>query len=157
MKFALIDRVVELEPGKRIVAIKNVALAEEYLQDHFPAFPVLPGVFMVQAMVEAATWLVRATEDFAHALVTLSEVRTVKYQSFLAPGDQLRVELTADEIGPVASSFRGKGSAGDRVVVQGKIYLRHENLADLPGGSADLDARMIERLRKHWELIGPAR
>jgi len=156
MKFALIDKVVELTPGERIVAVKNVALAEEYLQDHFPAFPVLPGVFMVQAMVEAASWLVRVSEDFAHSLVTLAEVRNVKYQSFLAPGDQLRVEVTAEAIGPDQSKFRGQGRAGDRTVVQGRFSLRHENVAEKSPALGRVDEAVVARLRRHWELIRPA-
>ena len=64
MRFHLVDRVLELEPGERIVAIKNLSLAEEYLADHFPGFPVMPGVLMLEAMTQAAAWLVRASEDF---------------------------------------------------------------------------------------------
>lgn len=60
MRFTLVDKVVELEPGRRIVAIKNLSLAEEYLADHFPGFPVMPGVFMLEAMTQASAWLIRA-------------------------------------------------------------------------------------------------
>jgi 3-hydroxyacyl-[acyl-carrier-protein] dehydratase len=156
MKFALTDKVLALEPGKRIVAAKNVTLAEEYLQDHFPIFPVLPGVFMVQAMVEAATWLVRVSEDFAHSLITLAEVRNVKYQSFVKPGEQMIVELNVREITPAASKFDGLARVGDRVVVQGRLTLRHENLADRQPDQADVDSQMIERFRRHWQMIKPA-
>jgi 3-hydroxyacyl-[acyl-carrier-protein] dehydratase len=155
MKFALTDRVVELDAGRRIAAVKNVALAEEYLQDHFPVFPVLPGVFMVQAMVEAATWLVRVTEDFKHSLITLAEARNVKYQSFVKPGDQMTVEVTAEEIGPDASKFKGQARVGERVVVQARLALRHENLADSQPKLADLDRQMLDRFRRHWEMIKP--
>ena len=156
MKFALTDRVLQIEPGKRIVTAKNVSLSEEYLQDHFPIFPVLPGVFMVQAMVEAASWLVRVTEDFAHSLVTLAEVRNVKYQSFVRPGEQMIVELTAEEIGPTASKFKGRARVGERVVVQGRLVLRHENLADRQPGQAAIDQQMVQQFRRQWEMIRPA-
>ncbi|MDD4888385.1 MAG: beta-hydroxyacyl-ACP dehydratase [Phycisphaerae bacterium] len=156
MKFALTDNVLELEAGKRIVTVKNVCLAEEYLQDHFPIFPVLPGVFMVQAMVEAATWLVRATEGFKHSMITLAEARNVKYQSFVKPGEQMRVEVTADEIGPTASKFRGQARVSERVVVQARLTLRHENLGDTQPNLAHVDGQMIERFRRHWEMIKPA-
>ena len=55
MRFTLIDRIVELEQGARITAVKSVSLAEEYLRDHFPRFPVLPGVMMLEAMTQAGT------------------------------------------------------------------------------------------------------
>ena len=58
MRFTLVDRIVALEPGKTITAVKNLSLAEEYLADHFPGFPVLPGVLMLEAMTQAAAWLV---------------------------------------------------------------------------------------------------
>src|SRR5690349_1993879 len=62
MRFTLIDRIVELEPGARIKAIKALSMAEEYLGDHFPKFPVLPGVLMLEALTQAGAWLVRSSE-----------------------------------------------------------------------------------------------
>ena len=79
MRFTLIDHVVELELGKKIVAVKNLSMAEEYLADHFPGFPVMPGVLMLEAMTQAGAWLVRASEDFAHSMVVLKQVGNVKY------------------------------------------------------------------------------
>ncbi|MAF57059.1 MAG: hypothetical protein CMK03_03890 [Ponticaulis sp.] len=67
MKFHLVDRIESLEPGRRIVTIKALSLAEEYLADHFPAFPVLPGVMMIEALVQSAAWLVRVEQDFARS------------------------------------------------------------------------------------------
>lgn len=156
MKFALIDRVLELAPGEKIVAVKNIALAEEYLQDHFPAFPVLPGVFMIQTMVEAASWLLRASTDFAWPLVTLAEVRNVKYQSFVAPGDQLRVEITSDGEKDGLFRYRGVGSCGERVAVNGRFSLRAEKVADIDGGRERIDDAMLAAIRRRWELIKPA-
>jgi len=78
MRFSLIDRIVELQPGAKIEAVKNLSLAEEYLADHFPQFPVMPGVLMVEAMTQAAPWLVRRTEDFAHSMIVLSEAKNVQ-------------------------------------------------------------------------------
>ena len=63
MRFTLLDRITELEPGVKITAVKNLTMAEEYLADHFPQFPVMPGVLMLQAMTEAGAWLVRAYES----------------------------------------------------------------------------------------------
>ncbi|MGD9644825.1 MAG: beta-hydroxyacyl-ACP dehydratase, partial [Pirellulales bacterium] len=75
MRFTLIDRIVECEPWQKIAARKNLTLAEEYLADHFPGFPVMPGVLMLEAMTQAGAWLVRASEDFRHSMVVLREAR----------------------------------------------------------------------------------
>ncbi|HOF18642.1 MAG TPA: beta-hydroxyacyl-ACP dehydratase, partial [Phycisphaerae bacterium] len=64
MKFHLVDKIESIEPGKRIVTTKALSLAEEYLADHFPAFPVLPGVMMLEALTQSAAWLTRVRQDF---------------------------------------------------------------------------------------------
>ncbi|MEM8865751.1 MAG: beta-hydroxyacyl-ACP dehydratase, partial [Planctomycetota bacterium] len=62
MRFWLLDAIEEVSPDERLVAVKNVSYSEEYLQDHFPEFPVLPGVFMLEAATQAAAWLLRLTD-----------------------------------------------------------------------------------------------
>src|SRR5436853_6059978 len=95
MRFHLVDRVLELEPGKKIRMVKNLTLAEEYLADHFPTFPVMPGVLMLQTLVEGSAWLMRATDDFKHSVIVLRDARNVKYGKFMYPGYQMIV--TAEE------------------------------------------------------------
>ena len=90
MKFSLIDHVLEQSPD-RIRAIKHVTTAEEYLADHFPGFPVLPGVLMIEAVVQAARlMLAKQTDD----RLVLGEVRALKYGSFVRPGETLDVVVT---------------------------------------------------------------
>src|SRR5436309_6385308 len=91
MRFNLVDRILEIEPGQRILAVKNLTLAEEYLADHFPTFPVMPGVLMLQTLVEAGAWLLRITDDFRYSVITLREARGVKYGNFMEPGKSLVV------------------------------------------------------------------
>jgi 3-hydroxyacyl-[acyl-carrier-protein] dehydratase len=93
MHFSLVDRVVE-RGGDRIVTIKHVSSAEEYLQDHFPGYPVLPGVMMLEAMVQAAR-LLADPEDKADPPLVLGAVRGLKYGRFVPPGASLRVEVSA--------------------------------------------------------------
>src|SRR5215472_5370508 len=94
MRFSLIDRIISIEPGKSIKAVKNLTLAEEYLADHFPGFPVMPGVLMLETLVQAGGWLIRHSEDFKHSAVLLKEVRAIRYNNFVSPGNTLCVEMT---------------------------------------------------------------
>ncbi|HWC90817.1 MAG TPA: beta-hydroxyacyl-ACP dehydratase, partial [Pirellulales bacterium] len=77
---------IDLQPGVRITTIKSLSLAEEYLADHFPRFPVMPGVLMLESLTQTGAWLVRASEDFAHSMVLLKEARNVKFANFVVPG-----------------------------------------------------------------------
>lgn len=92
MHFHFIDRVAELSDD-RIVTLKSVSLAEEYLQDHFPTFPVLPGVFMIEAMVHAARRLL-SHRDPSRARHVLGGVKALKYGTFVRPGDSMRIEVS---------------------------------------------------------------
>src|SRR2546427_4044585 len=111
MRFHLVDRLLELEPGKKIRMVKNLTLAEEYLADHFPRFPVMPGVLMLQTLVESAAWLLRVTEGYRHSVIALREVKNVKYGSFMEPGKSLVTTIEASEALGIAAevTFKGKG------------------------------------------------
>src|SRR5689334_21073817 len=113
MRFNLVDRIVEVEPGKRIRAVKNLTLGEEYLADHFPTFPVMPGVLMLQTLVEASAWLLRITDDFRHSVIVVREARNVKYGTFMDPGRQMdiTVDLVEQATGPEGplATLKGKG------------------------------------------------
>jgi 3-hydroxyacyl-[acyl-carrier-protein] dehydratase len=156
MKFNLIDKVEQLGET-RIVAVKYVSLAEEYLADHFPTFPVLPGVMMLEAMTQAAAWLLHVRSDFARSVTVLKEARNVKYGHFVAPGNFLRVEVEWMKPTDAGASFKASGTVGDAQAVSARIELAYFNLADKQPELAELDARLHEHNRKRWELIRPAR
>jgi 3-hydroxyacyl-[acyl-carrier-protein] dehydratase len=157
MKFVLIDRILELAPPERIVTRKALTLAEEYLADHFPTFPVMPGVLMVEAAVQSAAWLVRASTDFACSMILLSEARNVTYKSFVAPGHVLQLEVKARKIENDASQFDCLGTCDDRDMVKARIRLRHFNLSDENPALAEVDARLIGQARQQFELLGGTR
>ena len=153
MKFALIDRIAELVPGERIVAVKALSLAEEYLADHFPRFPVMPGVLMIEALVQASAWLVRETTGYAQSMLLLSEAKNVTYKSFVSPGQVLEVTVEAKAIGADASRFVGYGRCGETEMVKAHWSLRHFNLADKDASLAPLDRRLIADARQHMTLL----
>lgn len=162
MKFHLVDRIESLEPGKRIVTIKALSLAEEYLADHFPTFPVLPGVLMIEALVQSAAWLVRVEQDFSRSVVVLSAAKNVRYTSFVQPGYMLRCEVDVVEMGEESAAFKGVGyvcdpagpAGGGAKAVSAKFNLRCGNLADRAGFLAEADAAIVAQLRDRFKLIG---
>jgi len=154
MRFFLVDRLLELEPPKRVVGIKNLSLAEEYLADHFPAYPVLPGVMMLEALVQSAAWLVRASTDFEKTVVLLREARNVRYGSFVRPGGQLVMEVEALDVGRDSSRFRAAGQCDGQAAVQARLVLEHWNVADEDPGNADLDDRLRAFWRERFRIVG---
>ncbi len=154
MKFYLVDKIQSIAPPKRIVTLKALSLAEEYLADHFPTFPVLPGVLMLEAMVQAAAWLVRVEQDFSRSIIVARSVRNVKYTSFVAPGDVLRCELEAIKISQDGAKFKGAGFVGERQTVSGRIELRCFNLSEEHPYLADADRTIIAELQERFRLLG---
>jgi len=157
VKFVLVDRISELQPRRRIVAHKALSLAEEYLGDHFPRFPVLPGVLMLEAMVQASAWLVRASLDFAASLVLLKEARNVSYKSFVVPGQVLTIESDCKELTDEQSAFAACGSSDGRTIVKAQFTLRHLNLADGNPALAELDEQIRAQLRALFGLLSAGR
>ena len=153
MRFVLIDRIVSLKKGERLTAVKSVSLAEEYLADHFPTFPVLPGVLLLEGLVESASWLVRETEGFAHSMLLLGEARNVKYRSFLAPGSQIEYTVEAKAIEDSVSRFTGRGTVDGEKIVEARFGLRHFNLVDRSAALAAVDGQIIEEMKKRYRLL----
>lgn len=155
MRFHLIDRILELEPGKRIRMVKNLTLGEEYLADHFPSFPVMPGVLMLQTLVEGSAWLLRATEDFQHSVIALRDARNVKYGNFMQPGHSMIITVETADYAPDRPSavFKGKAEMGGSSVVSAKFTVARYNLRDRDAALASVDERIVAELRSHYRIL----
>ena len=153
MRFTLIDHVVELELGKKIVAVKNLSMAEEYLADHFPGFPVMPGVLMLEAMTQAGAWLVRVSEDFAHSMVVLNQVANVKYGQFVEPGQTLTVTSEIISQNERETRLKARGTVGGRLCVAGRLTIERYNLADTNPQQANTDKLLKNQMRKLFGLL----
>ena len=161
MKFLLVDRIESLELGERdgcpcgrIVTTKALSLAEEYLADHFPAFPVLPGVLMLESMTQSAAWLVRVQQDFARSIIVLAAAKNVRYGNFVAPGNILRSEVEVTSIKPDSAKCKAIGFVGDQQAVSARLQLRCFNLAESRPSMAQADKDIVTRLRQQFKLIG---
>ncbi len=151
MRFNLIDRILEVQAGKNIRMVKNLTLAEEYLADHFPTFPVMPGVLMLETLVEAGAWLLRISDDFKHSVIALRDARNVKYGSFMVPGHCLTVTVELDKISADGQqvSFKGKGECEGNATVSAKFTVARYNLADGNPAMKGVD----ERLELHYREL----
>ncbi len=156
MRFHLVDRVVAVEPGKMLRAVKNLTLGEEYLADHFPTFPVMPGVLMLQTLVEAGSWLLRVTDDFRYSLVVLREAKNVKYGTFMDPGKQMSVTVELVKRDGAQAVLKGKGETEGGTTVAAQIVLACSNLRDRNPALAATDARLVEQLKADWAFLGGA-
>jgi 3-hydroxyacyl-[acyl-carrier-protein] dehydratase len=153
MRFCLVDRIERVELGERISAVKALSMAEEYLGDHFPGFPVMPGVLMLEAMTQTAAWLVRAGEDFAHSMVVLKEARGVKYGQFVEPGQTLQLTAEIVSQNDRETVVKARGTMGERVAVQGRLTLERYDLAETSPEHALTDSLLKEHFRALFALL----
>ena len=153
MKFCLVDRINSLVPGESIQTIKNVSLAEEYLQDHFPGFSVLPGVMMVECLVQSCAWLSRVTDDFKYSTILLKQARAVKFNSFLKPGQTLEVTATLRSTAEGTAEFMAAGTVGGQSAVSARLLLSRQNLSDHNQQLAGNDKRLIDSMRELFAQI----
>jgi len=153
MRFTLIDGIVEVQPGKALRAVKNLTLGEEYLADHFPSFPVMPGVLMLQTVVEAGAWLLRLTEDFKHSVIVLREARNVKYGSFMEPGRQMQITVELLESNATLTTFKGKGESEGQTTVSARLVLARYNLRERDRAWQAVDERLVQHYRDMLPLL----
>ena len=111
----LVDRIVEIEPGKRVVGLKHVSMSEPYLQGHFPDYPVMPGVLIVEALAQAGAVLVMHDPANAGKIPFFARIDNCRFRQQVRPGDTLTLELDVTSMrGPV-------GKAHARAMVDGKL------------------------------------
>ncbi len=150
MRFSLVDQIIELEKGKSITAVKNLSLAEEYLQDHFPGFAVMPGVLMVESIVQAGAWLMRYTNDFQYSTILLKQTKAIRFNSFVTPGKQLRVSLSIQKWDGDLCTLKASSEVEGETAVSGRIVLEQFNLRDKNPSMAEKDADRIKDLQSQF-------
>ena len=151
MKYRQLDRIVALDPGQRLVAQRTLRSDEEYLRDHFPRFPVMPGVMMLEALHQAAVWMIRVGDDFESPLVLLREVRNVKFGDFLSPGETL--QITAEKVKENEGLITVKAIAekSGRVTVSARLILERSGSNEPPETDTDEDVR--RRVKDQFQTL----
>jgi 3-hydroxyacyl-[acyl-carrier-protein] dehydratase len=120
----LVDRIVELEP-ERVVGIKNVTHNEAFFQGHFPDFPVMPGVLIVEAMAQAAGVLVlKSIPDREKKLVLLVGIENARFRRPVVPGDQLRMEMTVVKRRASVAKMAGRATVDGHVVAEVEVMCK---------------------------------
>ena len=119
--FLFVDRVVEMEPGRRIVALKNVTINEPFFQGHFPAEPVMPGVLILEALAQAGGILVLHSLDSKGRLVYLASIRNARFRRPVRPGDQLRLEVETASARSMAPRVKATARVDGAVVAEAEI------------------------------------
>lgn len=123
--FLLIDRVIELERKKRIVAIKNVSFNEPHFQGHFPDKPIMPGVLIVEAIAQAGgALLLTEVPNRDELLMVFTGIERARFRRPVVPGDQLRIEVEVLAWRMTAARLEGKAYVGDKIAAEAVVTCR---------------------------------
>jgi len=120
--FLLVDRITEIDPGKKIVGLKNVTMNEPFFPGHFPGHPVMPGVLIVEAMAQVAAILVYSSSDDNKGKITyFVGIENTKFRKQVVPGDQLRLELEVIGVRRGIYTFSGKAYVEGKLVTESEL------------------------------------
>jgi len=153
MRFLLLDKITELQPGESISAVKTLSLAEEYLQDHFPGFPIMPGVLLVEALVQTSAWLMRSTEEFRYSTVLLKEAKAVKFSYFVSPGKTLKITSTVHKRGEREWTFKASGEVDGTNTVSARLTLEQSNVVEKYPQLTAADAQQTEKMKEIFAVL----
>ena len=133
--FLLVDRVVELEPGRRVVALKNVTANEPQFTGHFPERPIMPGVLMVEALAQAGAVAVLSLPEYHGKLALFAGIDDCRFRRTVLPGDTLRMEVTLEKLRGMFGRARAVASVNEEVAVEATISFIIPRDQSIAGGS----------------------
>jgi 3-hydroxyacyl-[acyl-carrier-protein] dehydratase len=119
--FLLVDRIIELETGKRAVGLKAVSMGEPFFSGHFPDYPVMPGVLIAEALAQVGAVAVMRTPGFEHRIPFLAGLDNFRFKRQVVPGDLLRLEVTLERLRPRAGRGHGSATVDGSLVAEGDI------------------------------------
>ncbi len=129
----LVDKIIELELGKRIVGLKNVSINEPYFQGHFPGFPLMPGVYILEALAQVGGILMIKSLDLeiGKYAVVFAGIDEARFKRPVYPGDQLVLELEAVSLKKSLSKMKGIAKVNDQLVAEAVLYASARELSQL--------------------------
>lgn len=119
--FLLVDRIIHLEKGKRIIGVKNVSANEHFFEGHFPQYPIMPGVLIVEAMAQVGGILILSEEKNAGRLIYFTGMDNVRFRKPVRPGDQLLIEVTPLRLRETAGKMKAKASVDGALVAEAEL------------------------------------
>jgi beta-hydroxyacyl-ACP dehydratase FabZ len=132
--FLLVDRIIELEPEKRIVGLKNVTINEPFFQGHFPGAPVMPGVLIIESMAQVAGVMIyRDLPDKEKKLIYFTGIESAKFRRPVLPGDQLRIEMELLNRRSNFGKMQGRATVDGKLVAEAVVFFA---ISDHPGVTA---------------------
>jgi 3-hydroxyacyl-[acyl-carrier-protein] dehydratase len=135
--FLLVDRIIELEPGKRVVAVKNVTANEPQFTGHFPDRPIMPGVLLMEALAQAGAVAVLSLPEYAGKLALFAGIDECRFRRTVLPGDQLLLKIEVEKLRGMFGRARGVASVDGEVAAEGLISFIIPRDQSIAGGRAD--------------------
>ena len=117
----ILDRILEVEAGKRAVGLKNVTINEPFFQGHFPGYPVMPGVLLVEAMAQVGAVAILSMPDNKGKIGLFAGIDKLRFRQQVVPGDQLRIEVIMDRVRGRIGKGTGKVEVAGKVVAEGEL------------------------------------
>jgi 3-hydroxyacyl-[acyl-carrier-protein] dehydratase len=135
--FLMVDRIVELEPGKRVVGIKQVTANEPQFTGHFPGRPIMPGVLMVEALAQTAGVAVMALDEYRGKLGLFAGIDECRFRRMVVPGDTLRLEVTVEKLRGMFGRVKAVATVDGDVAVEATLSIIIPRDQEMGAGPAD--------------------
>jgi len=148
MYVSLVDRILSVEPMREIRAVKNLSFRENYLRDHFPGFPIMPGALQLEAMIQAGQWLLRSSLGFPRADFFPAVVANSRYSKYVRPGDQVLLTVSLTRREGETYRFRGTGEVAGNRTAQIQFELVRYDAAWQSGLSDESAAELLRQQRE---------